>query len=110
MKKTIIEFVKTIAMAFVIAIIITAFVKPTIVKGYSMYPTISPNNYLIVNKIPYIKGEPDYGDIIVFEAPIYDENGKEKDLIKRVIGVTGLAPLHLPRRTTRSVSYYAFFK
>src|SRR5690625_2489801 len=24
--------------------------------------------------------------------------------------VTGLAPLHLPRRTTRSVSYYAFFK
>src|SRR5450830_1667383 len=23
--------------------------------------------------------------------------------------VTGLAPLHLPRRTTRSVSYYAFF-
>src|SRR5690606_38909753 len=24
--------------------------------------------------------------------------------------VYGLAPLHLPRRTTRSVSYYAFFK
>ena len=24
--------------------------------------------------------------------------------------VHGLAPLHLPRRTTRSVSYYAFFK
>src|SRR5699024_9822605 len=24
--------------------------------------------------------------------------------------VTGLAPLHLPRRTTRSVSYYAIFK
>ena len=24
--------------------------------------------------------------------------------------VTGLAPLHLPRRTTRSVSYYALFK
>src|SRR5881396_3037667 len=24
--------------------------------------------------------------------------------------VAGLAPLHLPRRTTRSVSYYAFFK
>ena len=24
--------------------------------------------------------------------------------------VTGLAPLHLPRRTTRSVSYYAFFR
>ena len=29
---------------------------------------------------------------------------------KSAASVTGLAPLHLPRRTTRSVSYYAFFK
>lgn len=27
-----------------------------------------------------------------------------------IASVTGLAPLHLPRKTTRSVSYYAFFK
>jgi hypothetical protein len=29
---------------------------------------------------------------------------------KSAASVIGLAPLHLPRRTTRSVSYYAFFK
>ncbi len=52
-----------------------------------MYPTISPNNYLIVNKIPYLASEPERGDIVVFKAHIYSDNGEEKDLIKRVIGI-----------------------
>lgn len=87
MKKTIIEFAKTIILALVIALVITTFIKPTLVKGFSMYPTISPNNYLIVNKIPYLAGEPERGDIIVFKAHIYSDSGEEKDLIKRVIGI-----------------------
>lgn len=89
MKKTIIEFAKTIVIALVIALIITAFIKPTLVKGYSMYPTIQPNNYLIVNKIPYLAGDPSHGDIVVFEANIYDDNGDSMDLIKRIIGLEG---------------------
>src|SRR5437762_6730631 len=31
-------------------------------------------------------------------------------LLSPAISVPSLAPLHLPRRTTRPVSYYAFFK
>lgn len=89
MKNTIIEFAKTIAIALIIALIITAFIKPTLVKGYSMYPTIQPNNYLIVNKIPYLTGTPEHGDIVVFKANIVDENGNAKDLIKRIIGLEG---------------------
>jgi len=89
MRKTIFEFVKTIVIALVIALVITTFIKPTLVKGQSMYPTIEPNNYLIVNKIPYIAGEPSHGDIVVFKAHLYTENGEEKDLIKRVIGIEG---------------------
>ena len=87
MKKTIFEFAKTIILALVIALVITTFIKPTLVKGYSMFPTIEPNNYLIVNKIPYITGAPERGDIVVFKAHIYSDNGEEKDLIKRVIGL-----------------------
>ncbi len=87
MKKTIFEFVKTIILALIIALVITTFIKPTLVKGYSMYPTIEPYNYLIVNKIPYLAGEPAHGDIIVFKAHIYSDNGEEKDLIKRIIGL-----------------------
>lgn len=54
-----------------------------------MYPTIEPYNYLIVNKIPYLTGEPSHGDIVVFKAHIYTDNGEEKDLIKRIIGLEG---------------------
>lgn len=89
MRKTIFEFAKTIIIALIIALAITAFIKPTLVKGYSMYPTIQPFNYLIVNKIPYLANDPKYGDIIVFKAHIYSDNGEAMDLIKRVIGVAG---------------------
>lgn len=89
MKRTVFEFAKTIAFALMIALIITSLIKPTLVKGYSMYPTIKPNNYLIVNKIPYITGRPSYGDIIVFSADIYTEEAEGKNLIKRVIGLPG---------------------
>jgi signal peptidase I len=89
MKKTIFEFVKTIIIALVLALVITTFIKPTLVKGYSMYPTIEPYNYLIVNKLPYLTGDPSHGDIVVFKAHIYSDNGEAKDLIKRVIGIAG---------------------
>ncbi|MDD2190653.1 MAG: signal peptidase I [Eubacteriales bacterium] len=89
MRKTIFEFAKTIIIAFIIALVITTFIKPTLVKGYSMYPTIEPYNYLIVNRIPYITGEPSHGDIVVFKAHIYSDTGEEKDLIKRIIGLEG---------------------
>jgi signal peptidase I len=89
MIKSIYEFAKTLILAVLIALLITTFFKPTLVKGYSMYPTIQPNNYLIINKIPYMQGMPAYGDIIVFKASIAYEGGVEKDLIKRVIGLPG---------------------
>jgi signal peptidase I len=89
MIRTILELLKTIVIAVAIAMLITTFFKPTLVKGYSMYPTIQPNNYLIINKIPYMQGEPVYGDIVVFKAAIAFEGGEEKDLIKRVIGLPG---------------------
>ncbi|MEG1584587.1 MAG: signal peptidase I, partial [Anaerovorax sp.] len=69
--------------------VITTFIKPTLVKGYSMYPTIEPDNYLIVNRLPYIIGEPARGDILVFKANIHSATGEEKDLIKRVVGIAG---------------------
>jgi signal peptidase I len=87
MKRAIREYGKTIGFALLIAFLLTGIIKPTIVKGYSMYPTITPSSYLIVNKIPYLRGLPDYGDIIVFDAAIYTQEGEGKKLIKRVIGL-----------------------
>lgn len=52
-----------------------------------MYPTLQNSNYLIINKTAYWFSKPSKGDIIVFKSHIKDENGNDKDLVKRVIGV-----------------------
>ncbi len=89
MAREIFEWIKTIVIAVVIALVITTFIRPTLVKGHSMYPTLEPNNYLIINKIPYMMHEPERGDIVVFKSELKTTDGKEKDLIKRVIAVEG---------------------
>ena len=89
MTNEIMEWIKTILLSITIAFLITLFDRPTLVKGYSMYPTLEPNNYLVINKIPYTLGEPSRGDIVVFKSHLLTDNGREKDLIKRVIALPG---------------------
>lgn len=89
MAREILEWVKTIVISVVIAIVITTFIRPTLVKGHSMYPTLEPNNYLIINKIPYMIHEPERGDIVVFKSSLESIDGKKKDLIKRIIALPG---------------------
>lgn len=89
-KKEIFEWVKVILIAVVLAGIITSFVRPTLVKGSSMENTLMPNDYLLVNKVAYNEDEyPKYGEVIVFKSDLLQNNGKEKDLVKRVIGIGG---------------------
>lgn len=89
MKDEIIEWIKTIILSLVIALIITTFVKPTIVKNYSMSPTLQENDFLIINRFLYKRSEPKRGDIVVFQSNLKTDDGKDKLLIKRVIAVPG---------------------
>ncbi|ABW19548.1 signal peptidase I [Alkaliphilus oremlandii OhILAs] len=89
MKDEILEWVKTIILSLVIALIITTFIKPTIVKNYSMSPTLEENDFLIINRFLYKRSQPKMGDIVVFQSDLRTENGSNKLLIKRVIGVPG---------------------
>ncbi len=89
MKNEIIEWIKTIILSLVIALIITTFVKPTIVKNYSMSPTLQENDFLIINRFLYKRSAPKRGDIVVFQSSLKTDNGKDKLLIKRVIAVPG---------------------
>ncbi len=89
MKKEIWEWVKTIVISLLIALVITTFMKPTIVKHYSMQPTLDENDFLIINRLLYTRGTPQRGDIIVFESNQEDINGDQKLLIKRIIGLPG---------------------
>ncbi|MGP1570281.1 MAG: signal peptidase I [Eubacteriales bacterium] len=83
------EFLKELLIAVVIAFLIMQIVKPTIVKESSMEPTLYENNYLILNRQAYRFGEPQRGDIIVFHSDLVTQNGHEKLLIKRIIGLPG---------------------
>ena len=88
-KKEVFEWIKVFALAVVFAFIITQFVKPTLVRGDSMYSTLEDGDYLIINRMSYKFGEIKHGDIIVFESDLHQEDCTNKDLVKRVIGVAG---------------------
>lgn len=88
-KKEIFEWVKVFALAIVFAFLITQFIKPTLVRGESMYSTLEEGDYLIINRMAYKFGEPDRGDIIVFKSNLQQDDGTSKDLVKRIIGVGG---------------------
>lgn len=89
MKDEVLEWVKTIVVSLVIALVITTFIKPTIVKNYSMSPTLEENDFLIINRFLYKRGTPERGDIVVFRSNLKTETGKQKLLIKRVIALPG---------------------
>ncbi len=85
------EWIVDIVVAIVIAAIILFFVKPTIVREHSMENTLSDGDYLFVSRQTYklFGGEPQHGDIVVFESELETVQGKNKYLIKRVIGLPG---------------------
>lgn len=86
---SIIEWVKVFASAIILAFIITLFIKPTLVRGDSMVPTLHENDYLIINKIEYKISKPENGDVVVFKSDLAQEDGTNKNLVKRIIGVPG---------------------
>lgn len=100
MKKEIIEWIKALGFAIVLALAINSFIGGTKVFGNSMNPTLEDGDFLITYNI---KGKIKRGDIVVLKTDLeIDENdvaglntiaklriGKYKKLIKRVIAVEG---------------------
>lgn len=84
------EWIKDILIAGVIAAVVVTFIKPTIVKEHSMEPNVNENDYLFISKQSYkLFGEPKRGDIVVVHSALVQNNGEEKMLIKRIIGLPG---------------------
>ena len=84
------SLIKDIIVAAILAAVVISFVRPTIVKQTSMQDTLNPNDYIIMYRRAYSGDkEPKRGDIVIFKSELQDENGKNKLLIKRVIGLSG---------------------
>jgi signal peptidase I len=83
-KSAVREWVETLAIALVVALLIRTFVVQVyLVEGPSMEPTLHTGERLLVNKMVYMLREPKPGEIIVLEDP----NRPDRELIKRVIAV-----------------------
>lgn len=55
------------------------------VEGFSMEPTLHTNEYLLVNKLSYMVGQPQRGDVVVLRFPL----DPRRDFIKRIVGLPG---------------------
>ncbi|MCQ2551293.1 MAG: signal peptidase I [Clostridia bacterium] len=85
------EWIKDILIAVIIAVLIMQFVRPTIVRQSSMEPNFYSGHYLLLSKQAYglFGNDPEYGQIVVFQSELPGDNGRDKLLIKRVIGLPG---------------------
>ena len=80
------DLVETLVIAGAIFVVIYAFLfRPYQVNGVSMFPTYHDGEFILTNLIGLRFGHLQRGDVIVFVAP----PDKEKDYIKRVIGLPG---------------------
>jgi len=86
-------WVKDISIAILVALLIMAFIKPTIVQDRSMQSTLYENNYILLSRQAYLFSAPSSGDIVVFRSDLPAEgrssNRGGKLLIKRVVAVAG---------------------
>ena len=88
------SFIKSLLVDVVIAVCLAGavlyFIRPTIVKQTSMENTLHENDYMIMYRLAYKKHAPERGDVIIFQSSLVNEDsGKDKLLIKRVIGLPG---------------------
>jgi signal peptidase I len=75
-----------IITAVVLALIVQQFIiRPFVVNGESMSPTLETGNYLIIDEVTYKFSQPARGDVVVFKAP----PEPTKFYIKRIVGLPG---------------------
>jgi signal peptidase I len=99
-----------VIIAFTLALLIKTFlIQAFYIPSESMVPTLLIGDRVLVNKLVYDFGEPQHGDVIVFENPSLQDPDKNvlesvwdwlveglgfstdptKDFIKRVVGLPG---------------------
>ncbi|WCF11426.1 signal peptidase I (plasmid) [Paenibacillus thiaminolyticus] len=83
--KEFVSWIKIFVISLVIGVGISYVIKPTVVFGESMAPTLEDGNFLILNRLAYKFGEPEYKDIVVFHSNLPGD----RILIKRVIATEG---------------------
>ncbi len=77
------ELIETVLLIAAIYAFVNLATARFVVDGPSMQPNFETDQFIIVSRLPYILGDLQRGDVVVFH---YDE---KDDYIKRVIGLPG---------------------
>ncbi|MCB0075834.1 MAG: signal peptidase I [Anaerolineales bacterium] len=86
--RLLVEVLETVILTLLIFVLMRGVIQNYRIEGFSMEPNLHQGQFLIVNKAAYYVGEPQRGDIVVFESP-WTISDEERDYIKRVIGLPG---------------------
>lgn len=86
--RMVIEAIKTVVFVGAVFVLFQMTIPRSVVDGKSMEPSFFGGQRLVISRISYMIGDPQRGDIAVFNSPrpLKDD---EPPLIKRVIGVPG---------------------
>ena len=76
---------ETIILTLLMFLVIRLAVQDFQVDGTSMVPTLQTQQFVLVDKLTYFFGNPQRGDVIVFEYPL----DHTQNYIKRIIGLPG---------------------
>ncbi len=79
------EIVETIILALILFLVIRQVVQNYRIESHSMEPNFYEGEFVLVSKLAYKLGEPQRGNVVVFQNP----NNPAEDYIKRVIGLPG---------------------
>lgn len=79
------DILETIVFVAVVFTFVNLASARFVVDGDSMQPNFATGQYVVVSRLNYVFGEPELGDIVVFQNP----TNPSKDYIKRIIGVPG---------------------
>jgi signal peptidase I len=89
-RRVALEWTLLIAASLAVALLARGFlVQAFFIPSESMVPTLHKNDRVLVNKLSYRLHDVHRGDVVVFEAPPGAGTTTVKDLIKRVIGLSG---------------------
>lgn len=84
-RKMLRDILETAVLTIAVFLLVRSAMQTYRISGTSMVPNFLDQQFVLVNKLVYLFGEPQRGDVIVFNNP----DGSRSDLIKRVIGVPG---------------------
>ncbi len=79
------DILETLLLSVVLFFLINAVSARIKIDGSSMEPNLHHGEFVIVSKINYRFGEPERGDVVVFDFP----RNITQEYIKRVIGLPG---------------------